>query len=149
MNGRRGELVETWTAVVEAYGPNVSGRQVREVVRARREELKAPEERLPERLGNLHAQLRSLSYSADFASDWADSLDDAPAGFVALWLRRVDEVSTVLARLRKQLEAAALVATEAERLAALPVGEPARGSLAWGASARCVAEPDGQPSSSG
>jgi hypothetical protein len=65
------ELVETWKAISEAYGPNVTGRQVREIVRARHEELKTPEERLPERLQEINNLIRRVGVSVDDPSDLA------------------------------------------------------------------------------
>jgi len=82
-------LATAWRQVLDRHGPEATGVQVRAIVRALREEMKSPEERLPEALRDLNLALRHVGYYADEIAALLDEddlpLGDAPTAFIDEW----------------------------------------------------------------
>jgi hypothetical protein len=116
-NQRRNELAETWKQIVEAYGPDVTGAEVRRSVQARLEETKPPEQRLPWTLQEFNRELGSLHYHAEQLLPQLDAddydpdevefdqsiLECATPEFLAEWRKQVQESIEALTRVLDRL----------------------------------------------
>ena len=107
-------LIAAWTQVVEEHGLQATGRQVREVVRARRDEQKSPEEQLPERLQALDRGLRfmlnandDVLYALDNREWHAENglLADAPPEFLDRWRESAREMQSAMGKVLRRLRA--------------------------------------------
>jgi len=114
----RGVLVETWEQVIARYGPNPTGKQVREVVQERRKEVREtlhPETALPYRLRELNDRLLSVR---DEVAELSEALDDeawspedgllteAPREFLDRWRVETKNAQDALAHALRRLTAA-------------------------------------------
>jgi len=121
----RKAMLHAWQEVVERHGPDPTGPQVRRVVRARVEELKRPEEKLPHRLRELDRCLSGMDLRASELTAILDdegwvpvedgTLFDAPPEMRDRWITAAESVNgaivEALRRLRSDIDISVVCAT--------------------------------------
>jgi hypothetical protein len=105
---------EIWHRVVEQHGPNPTGRQVREFVVVRREELKRPEERLPGNLRDVDNWIGDVESSLMFVPELLSGdiehpedglLSDAPPEFLDQWRTDLQQAQETIGQALRRLMA--------------------------------------------